>query len=302
MIIESNTLITIGITCFNAEGSIEEAIRSALKQNWPNFEIVIVDDCSTDGSREKLKSISSIDSRIKIFIHDENKGFPSALNTIIDNAQGEFIAFFDDDDISREDRLTEQYKRITSYEVAHKTDMIICYSNRAIQRPNDNVPNFFGYAIGRCSIEPHGPAVADHILLGCGSKKYTWGLFGSCTMMARKNVYKKVGVFDPHFRRTAEWDFAIRASFLGAHFISVNQPLILQIKTISSDKSEKISQHYKIELRKKYKKYLKSKNAYWSSLVLAYSGNRQHWIKYYFTKIASIFLAPHIFIARKYIK
>ena len=48
----SHPLTTVGITCFNAEGTIERAIGSALAQTWPNLEILIVDDCSTDSSAE----------------------------------------------------------------------------------------------------------------------------------------------------------------------------------------------------------------------------------------------------------
>lgn len=291
-------LITIGITCFNAEDTIEEAVSGALKQNWKNFEIIIVDDCSTDSSAQKLQSISEKDKRIRVIKHEKNKGFPSALNTIVKNAQGEFIALFDDDDISRSDRLKAQYGRITKYEKIHSADMILCYSNRAIQRPNDSEPKHAGYAIGRKAQEPYGTMVADYIFLYSGHSSYTWGLFGSCTLMARTEVYQKIGMFDASFRRSAEWDFAIRAAFMNTHFIAVDEPLILQVKTISSDKSEKISQHYKVQLRKKYKAYLKKKNAYLASLTIAYAGNQKNRLKYLITRSISILFAPHIFILK----
>jgi glycosyltransferase involved in cell wall biosynthesis len=296
---EDHTLITIGITCFNAEDTIEKAIKGALQQDWPNLEIIIVDDFSTDSSAEKLCEAVKTDTRIKVITHEENKGFPSALNTIVEHAEGEFIALFDDDDISRNDRLTLQRERIVSYEQEKRTDMILCYSNRDIQMPTDDEPKYSSYAIGRHAPEPFGSMVADYILLYSGVPEYTWGIFGSCTLMARKEVYKKIGKFDPFFRRTAEWDFAVRASFINTHFIAVDQPLILQAKTISSDKSEKISQHYKIELRKKHKNYLKKKHAYLASMAIAYAGNRHHKLKYYTVRILSVLLAPQIYLASK---
>ena len=64
----------------------------------------------------------------------------------------------------------------------------------------------------------------------------TWGMFGSCTLMARIGVFNAVGSFDESFRRSAELDFAIRAAFKGAHFIAVNKSLINMHKTKSSDK------------------------------------------------------------------
>ena len=297
---ENYPLITIGITCFNAEDTIEKAIKGALQQDWLNLEIIIVDDFSTDSSAEKLREVAKTDTRIKVITHEENKGFPSALNTIVEHAKGEFIALFDDDDISRNDRLTLQLERILSYEKEASTDMVLCYSNRDIQIPTDDVPKHSGYAIGRHAPEPFGPMVADYILLYSGAPEYTWGIFGSCTMMARRSVYEKIGKFDPFFRRTAEWDFAIRASFINTHFIAVDEPLILQVKTISSDKSEKISQHYKIELRKKHKAYLSKKRAYLASMAIAYAGNKQHKLKYYTARILSILLAPKIYLRSKF--
>jgi glycosyltransferase involved in cell wall biosynthesis len=296
---ENQTLITIGITCFNAQDTIEKAIKGALQQDWPNFEIIVVDDFSTDSSAEKLQDVAKEDARIKVVTHEANQGFPSALNTIIEHAKGEFIALFDDDDISRTDRLTLQSERILSYEMEKNTDMVLCYSNRDIQMPADDVPKHSSYAIGRHAPEPFGPMVADYILLYSGTPEYTWGIFGSCTLMARKSVYEKIGKFDPFFRRTAEWDFAIRAAFMDTHFISVDQPLILQVKTISSDKSEKISQHYKVELRKKHKNYLKKKHSYLASMALAYAGNRHHKLKYYTARLLSILLAPQVYLASR---
>lgn len=297
---ENYPLITIGITCFNAEDTIEKAIKGALQQDWNNLEIIIVDDFSTDSSAEKLREVAKTDTRVRVITHEENKGFPSALNTIVEHAKGEFIALFDDDDISRNDRLTLQRERILSYEQEKNTDMVLCYSNRDIQMPTDDVPKHSSYAIGRHAPEPFGSMVADHILLYSGEPEYTWGIFGSCTMMARRSVYEKIGKFDPFFRRTAEWDFAIRASFINTHFIAVDEPLILQVKTISSDKSEKIAQHYKIALRKKHKDYLKKKHAYLASMAIAYAGNKHHKFKYYTARILSIILAPKIYLASKF--
>ena len=58
-------LISIGITCFNAESTIERAIKSALAQDWPKVEIIVVDDCSTDRSWEELARLSLYDPRVR---------------------------------------------------------------------------------------------------------------------------------------------------------------------------------------------------------------------------------------------
>ena len=105
-------LITIGIASFNALNSIERSINSALSQSWRPIEIIIVDDCSNDGTYEKLLQISSKHKEIKVFRNKKNYGIGFVRNLIIKKATGEFLAFFDDDDESLRERLESQYQRI----------------------------------------------------------------------------------------------------------------------------------------------------------------------------------------------
>src|SRR5262245_24963779 len=111
-VIERLPLVTIGITCFNATDTIQRAIASALKQDWPNKEILIVDDASLDGSAERLQEIARRQPELRIIRHDANQGYAGALNSVIKSSRGEFLAIFDDDDESRPERITKQWKRI----------------------------------------------------------------------------------------------------------------------------------------------------------------------------------------------
>ena len=86
---ESPPLITIGITCFNAESSIRRAVESALAQSWAHKEIIVVDDCSTDSSLETLKDLKGI----KVIHHEQNIGPGGARQTLLNEAQGEFIDY-----------------------------------------------------------------------------------------------------------------------------------------------------------------------------------------------------------------
>jgi len=265
-------LITIGITCFDAEDTIERAVESAQNQNWPNIEIIIVDDASADGSLDRIRKISEGDSRIRLIDHDVNKGYPSALNSIVQHAKGEFVAFFDDDDNSIPDRLLMQWERLTAYETEHSAELVFCYSNRDVVMAGDNKPNHIVYAIGRKPPEPYGQVVANFILWHSeGEGYFTWGMFGSCTLMARLSSFHKIGNFDEEFRRSAEWDMAVRAAFQGCHFIAVEQSLIVQHKTITADKADDKKLKYSLLLRKKHKDYLRNQNIYWASLAMAYA-------------------------------
>ena len=102
-------LITIGITCFNSLRTISSAINSALVQDWVNTEIIIVDDCSVDGTPDFINS-NFFNCKITLLINKENKGVAFCRNQIIDHANGSYITFFDDDDISDPKELVGNIK------------------------------------------------------------------------------------------------------------------------------------------------------------------------------------------------
>jgi len=264
-------LITIGMTCHNAAGTIERAVQSALRQDWPNVEIIVVDDCSEDSSWVILKSLAENEPKLKLFRHEENKGYPAALNTLIRNARGAFIAIFDDDDDHAPDRLSAQYLRIINHEQATGADLVFCYSNRNIVRPGQSTPDHIALAIGRHAPEPFGPPVADYLFEIAANPRYVWGVFGSCTLMARREAFMAVGPLDEKFRRCAEWDMAIRAAFMNAHFIAVDRPLITQYKTESAEKSGDAPLRYALLLRDKHKEYLAARRLYLASRAQAHS-------------------------------
>jgi glycosyltransferase involved in cell wall biosynthesis len=276
-------LITIGITCYNGEKTIGRAVQSALAQRWLNREILVVDDGSKDNSWEILKALQMQYTEMRIIRHQCNCGFPKALNTLLSEARGEFVAFFDDDDESVPERIHRQYQRIVAYEAEHGTSSpIFCYSNRNVVNVNGGASNFQGLAIGRRAPEPSGSAVADYILgLSKGDRIHCWGIFGSGTLMARTKLFGRVGGFDERFRRCAELDFAVRAAFAGSHFISVDDPLITQYLTERLEKGGSIDLRYRLLLLKKHKTYLSSRRAYSGAIanVRAWSHHSRgrHW-------------------------
>ncbi len=292
---QDKPLVTIGITCFNAHDTILKAIDGAFTQDWPNLEVVVVDDASKDNSVQLIEDATKNEPRVKLIRHTENKGFPSALNTILENASGEFIAFFDDDDISAQNRITAQVERIMSFESNSNADKVLCYTNRNVVESETMKPLYSFEAIGRKPKEPSGEKVADFILWSSGEKGYTWGMFGSCTLMMRTDVLRELGGFDPHFRRNTEWDMAARAAFDGAHFIACDAELVTQIKTRTSDKSGKIPLRYSLDLRKKHREYLERKGVYTLACIMAYSrfygGKGKKYKSLFFQGIAAM-MAP----------
>lgn len=90
-------LVSVILTCYNREKEIVRALNSVKTQAYDNLEIIVVDDASSDKSCEAISTIN--DSRIRLLIHDINKGQNAAINTGLRFAKGQFIAFLDSDDI-----------------------------------------------------------------------------------------------------------------------------------------------------------------------------------------------------------
>lgn len=92
---------------YNAEKYLELAINSIIEQSYQDFDLIIVNDGSIDGSLNILRKYETLDSRIKI-INKKNEGIVSALNLAIKNTNAKYIARMDADDISHPDRFKEQ--------------------------------------------------------------------------------------------------------------------------------------------------------------------------------------------------
>ncbi len=93
-----NNLISVIIPIYNREKYIEECLQSVFNQTYQNFEIIIVDDGSTDDSYKICEGIAQTDNRIKLFAANHG-GVSAARNIALDNAKGEFIFFLDSDDV-----------------------------------------------------------------------------------------------------------------------------------------------------------------------------------------------------------
>lgn len=262
-------LVTVGVTCFNASETIECAIASALAQDWPNVEVVLVDDHSTDDSVTKAKRLLNGKHHVRVIEHATNRGYPAALNTIVENSTGEYVAFFDDDDESEPNRITAQVSRIQDCIQKWQTSKVVCYTNRRVFIDGKESSAGFVRAIGRVPPEPMGDIVADYLLWNYTDEKHSWGEFGSCTLMAKTSLLKEFS-FDESFRRSAEWDFAIRLALASGYFVAVDDPLVKQHKTPTADKAGATPLRYALQLRSKHKKYLKRRSLYWAAKFYAY--------------------------------
>jgi glycosyltransferase involved in cell wall biosynthesis len=101
-------LVSIIMPAYNAASTIAESILSVLSQTYINWELLIVDDCSSDNTAELARHYQEIDSRIHFFQTPDNSGVAKARNMAIHEAGGRFISFLDSDDIWYPEKLSHQ--------------------------------------------------------------------------------------------------------------------------------------------------------------------------------------------------
>ena len=155
------TRVTVGVTCYNARDTIARAVASAAVQTWPDVEILVVDDASTDGSAEVAEAALRDLPNGRLIRRPVNGGVAAARNPLLTQATGRYIAFFDDDDESAPERITTQVARIESEPA--DGGPVLCFASGARRYPN-------GYeiqapAIGSQGRPPEGDEVVGYLLV-----------------------------------------------------------------------------------------------------------------------------------------
>lgn len=186
--------VSVIISTYNRHHYVCEAIDSVLTQTFKDFEIILVDDGSKDNTKEVLERYSS---SIR-YVYQKNKGRAEARNTGIKIAQGEYIAFLDDDDIWLPNKLEKQVIFLDSNPdigLVHTfTEIIDEHGNPQEEETKNRLRQyekslFLGYTyegISRC------------------------GIMFMSSVMLRKLCLEKTGLFDPNIEGHEDWDFSLR--------------------------------------------------------------------------------------------
>ena len=137
-----NNLVSIITPAYNSSKYISEAIESVIAQTYKNWEMIIVDDASQDGTYEILNNYANKDKRIKTIFLEKNYGAAYARNRAIEYAQGRYVAFLDSDDLWKKEKLEKQlifmkqnkikfsYHDYELYNVKNQTKKIISVPNK----------------------------------------------------------------------------------------------------------------------------------------------------------------------------
>lgn len=256
-------LVTIGLTCFNAADSIERALDSALAQDWPNLEIIVVDDLSTDGSADVVAAAIAGEQRARLIRHNVNKGPAGSRNTVLNAATGEYLAFFDDDDESLQGRVSVQVHRLNDYERETGAKLVACYASGERRYDNDYVLEL--EAIGsQGEGVPHGVGLAQYLLLYRRRPDWFYGTgTPSCALLARRSTFLQAGGFDERLRRVEDADFAVRLALMEGHFVGTPEKLFVQRATHAADKTPEKNLEAELLLAQNNEAFLRSIGFYY---------------------------------------
>lgn len=125
----NNPLVSVIIPMFNAQNSIKETILSVQAQTYQNWEMLVVDNCSTDKSRDILNYLAQRDKRIRLIVSDYNSGGPARPRNIgIRNSCGKYLAFLDSDDLWLKNKLQAEVEFLED-----KPEYFLVYANCYVQ-------------------------------------------------------------------------------------------------------------------------------------------------------------------------
>jgi len=212
-------IVSIIMPTYNREQLLRRAIQSVLTQTYQDFELIIVDDGSTDNTERLAKSFNS--DKIRYIRHRENKGPAAARNTGIQSAKGDYIAFQDSDNEWMPEKLEKQMR---AFETA-PPEVSIVYTGCYVVI--ENKKTYFPPA----KVTPKDGDLFSSLL----KHSFVW----TQQAMAKRECFERAGMFDERFPPIEDTEIFLRMSRY-YQFKYINEPLVIsysQPDSISKNKS-----------------------------------------------------------------
>ncbi len=196
--------VSVIIPTYNRLPMLKEAVQSVLAQDYEDFELMVVDDGSTDGTSEVMKQYGG---RVKVIQHQENRGVSAARNRGILQAKGKYIAFLDSDDLWVKGKLKIQVAFLDEnphYSLCYTDEIWIRRGKRV--NPMKKHSKYSGWIFEKC-------------LPLC--------IISPSSVMMRKTLFSTVGLFDEALPVCEDYDFWLRLSIRFPIFF-INKKLIIK--------------------------------------------------------------------------
>jgi glycosyltransferase involved in cell wall biosynthesis len=198
----SNPTVSVVIPTYNCARFIGDALASVLAQTYRDFEVVLVDDGSTDDTRLRAESFPP---NVK-YLYQANRGPATARNTGIQHSCGEYIAFLDADDIWLPRKLERQ---VEAFEMGTGSDVVYTWwrwiNEAGVPLPEVHKPT-------------HQGNVLEKLMRGCF-------ILPSIVMM-RRTCFEQAGFFDTRLRHSDDWDILLRIAAQGYQFTFIPEVLV----------------------------------------------------------------------------
>lgn len=185
----NSELVSVVLPVYNGEKYIRESINSVINQTYDNWELIIVDDCSTDNTLNIIKEYEHKDPRIRVIHNKTNKKLPASLNVGFSNTKGEFLTWTSDDNVYKQDALLV----MKNYLTVHKNISFV-YANYT-------------------KINEKGEFVKK-IEVGEPEELYKRNVCGACFLYTRE-IYQKVGDYDINSFLAEDYDYWLRINIYG---------------------------------------------------------------------------------------
>jgi len=187
-----NPLVSVIIPSYNSSRFIQETIDSVLNQSFKNFEVIIVDDGSTDGQFDLIFAFCQKDERVR-YIYQQNRGVASARNAGFNHSSGNYVAFLDADDIWLPENLSAKLAKFEEREYG------LVHSD--------------GYFIDENSGIKEGLMVGEEgmLLIDLLEWKKTQ-VPGPSSILVKRKVLEEIGPFDTNLSTSADLDFFLRVA------------------------------------------------------------------------------------------
>jgi hypothetical protein len=180
--------VSVIVPAFNASQTIKETINSISAQTWPNLEIVVIDDGSTDETAGVVESLIDSDDRIRL-VRQENRGLPRARNRGVAESRGNFIAPIDADDIWHPDKIRRQMERMQALGLENGIVYTLARTIDGESRVTGN-KGFAGFE-GRACLRS---LIVNFVGNGSG-------------ILFRRTAFESVGGYDPTLKSSEDFHF-----------------------------------------------------------------------------------------------
>lgn len=251
---KDRVFVSVIMPVYNRESVVSRAIESVLQQTYTHFELIIVDDGSTDNTLQTIQTFT--DSRIRTIRLSKRKGAPAARNIGIQQAKGDWMAFQDSDDVWHKEKLEKQVNHIPE-----EAELLpIIYTS------------FCRHKHGQQTIIPSNDGRNKQ---GFIHKELLWENFISTqTVLMHKQCIERAGFFAEDMPRFQDWELWLRIS---QHypFIWVNEPLVdvyYSEQSISADQMSIVHAYEKI-LEKHQHLFQRAGSKYYAHLLFSYGHN-----------------------------